>query len=208
MSGMINTPWCGVMPDGAFELGYNSISKEAAYDHRGEHRNDVYYAAIGFLPHIEVGLRWTVIPGLKAFQDVAPDSKLTDADRMLSGRIEVLPPRPGRPGLALGIEDAVGTRRFHSEYIVAGMESETWPLRARLTVGYAFTALSANRYTLDGGFGALAVRPWRAVEVALEDDSEKVNALLSYEAGLGIRARIALLELRHAAIGVGWTYTL
>lgn len=208
MTGMINTPWCGVMQDGDIEIGYNRISKEAAYDHRGENRNDVYYAAIGFLPHTELGLRWTVIPGLKAFESVAPDSKLTDADRMVSGRIEVLPPRSGRPGLALGIEDAVGTRRFHSEYAVAGMGSETWPLRARLTLGYAFTALTASRYTLEGAFGAIAVRPWRNAEVALEHDSEKVNALLGCEAGLGFRARVALLELRHVAVGLGWSHSL
>jgi exopolysaccharide biosynthesis protein YbjH len=208
MTGIINTPWCGVMPDGDVEIGYNTISKEAAYDHRGLHRNDAYYAAIGFLPHLEVGLRWTVIPGLKAFEPIAPDSKLTDADRMVSGRIEVLPPRPGRPGLALGIEDATGTRRFHSEYAVAGMESPTWPLHARVSLGYAFTALTATRYTLDGAFGAITVRPWRASEVALEHDSEKVNALLGYGVGLGFQVRAALLDLRHAAAGIGWSHSL
>jgi exopolysaccharide biosynthesis protein YbjH len=208
MTGMINTPWCGVMPDGDIELGYNVIPKEAAYDNRNLHRNDVYYAAIGFLPHIEVGLRWTVIPGLKSFQDIAPDSKLTDSDRMVSGRIEVLEPRPGRPGLALGIEDATGTRRFHSEYAVTGIESPTWPLQARLSVGYAFTALTATRYTLEGAFGAVAVRPWRASEVALEHDSEKVNALLGFGVGLGFQARFALLDLRHPAAGIGWSHAL
>ena len=208
MTGMINTPWCGVMPDGDVEIGYNRIPKEAAYDHRDENRNDVYYAAIGFLPHAELGLRWTVIPGLKAFGSIVPDSKLTDADRMVSGRIELLPPRSGRPGLAIGIEDARGTRRFHSEYAVAGIGSETWPLRPRLTLGYAFTALTASRYTLEGAFGAIAVRPWRATEVALEHDSEKVNALVGCEAGLGFRARVALLELRHVAVGLGWSHSL
>jgi len=208
MTGMINTPWCGVMPDGDIELGYNMIPKEAAYDNRNLHRNDVYYAAIGFLPHIEVGLRWTVIPGLKSFQDIAPDSKLTDSDRMVSGRIEVLKPRPGRPGLALGIEDATGTRRFHSEYAVAGIESPTWPLQARLSLGYAFTALTATRYTLEGAFGAVAVRPWRASEVALEHDSEKVNALLRFGVGLGFQARIALLDLRYPSVGIGWSHGL
>jgi hypothetical protein len=127
---------------------------------------------------------------------------------MVSGRIEVLPPRPGRPGLALGIEDATGTRRFHSEYAVAGMESPTWPLHARVSLGYAFTALTATRYTLDGAFGAITVRPWRASEVALEHDSEKVNALLGYGVGLGFQVRAALLDLRHAAAGIGWSHSL
>ena len=208
MTGMINTPWCAVIPDGDVEIGYNTIPKDAAYDHRGENRNDVYYAAIGFLPRCELGLRWTVIPGLHAFSSVAPDSKLTDSDRMVSGRLEVLPPGGLRPGLAFGIEDAVGTRRFHSEYAVSGIESKTWPLQARLSLGYAFTALTAGRYTLEGAFGAIAVRPWRAAEVALEHDSEKVNALVRYDAGLGFRARVALLDLRHTAVGLGWFHSL
>ena len=63
------------------------------------------------------------------------------------------------------------------------MESETWPLRGRLTLGYAFRVLTASRYTLDGVFGALAVRLGRATVVALEHDPEKVNALLGFDAG-------------------------
>src|SRR5262249_29856658 len=131
-----------------------------------------------------------------------------DSDRMASGRIELLRPRPGRPGLALGIEDATGTRRFHSEYAVTGIESPTWPLQARVSLGYAFTALTANRYTLEGTFGAVAVRPWRDSEVVLENDSEKVNALLRYGVGLGFQVRLALLKLQHPAIGIGWSHSL
>ncbi len=208
MTGMINTPWCGVVRDGDFEVGFNSISKDGAYDHRGEYRNDIYYGTIGFLPRVEVGFRWTTIPGLKSFQDLVPDSELTDSDRMVSARLEVVPPGPARPGLAVGIEDATGTRRFHATYAVAGMEFESSPLRGRITLGYAPRVLTASRYTLDGAFGAVAVRPWRGTLVTLEHDSEKVNALLGIEAGLGFRARIALLELRHAAVGLGWSHSL
>ena len=78
-------------------------------------------------------------------------------------------------------------------------------MRGRLSLGYAFRVLTASRYTLDGVFGALAVRPWRATVVALEHDSEKVNALLGFDAGPGFRARIALVEFRHAAVGLGWS---
>jgi hypothetical protein len=126
---------------------------------------------------------------------------------MISARLEVLKPAPRRPGLAIGIEDAVGTRRFHSTYVVAGVEIEK-PLRGRLTLGYAPRVLTASRHTLDGAFGSVSVRPWRATTVALEHDSEKVNALLGLDAWLGFQARVALLELRHAAIGFGWSHSL
>jgi hypothetical protein len=208
MTGFAYTPWCGVAPDQEMELGYNAISKEGAWDHRDQHRNDVYYGTVGFLPHVELGLRWTVIPGLKAFEEIVPESELTDSDRMVSGRVEVLPPRPGRPGLALGIEDAIGTRRFHSTYAVVGMELQKESLRGRLSVGYAPRILTASRYTLDGAFGAVSGGPWRGMTAALEHDSEKVNALLGYEARFGFRARFALLDLRHWAAGLGWSHAL
>jgi exopolysaccharide biosynthesis protein YbjH len=209
MTGFINTPWCGVMSDRGVEVGYNRIPKEAAYDHRGTHANDVYYAALGFLPHLEAGLRWTVIPGLRAFTDVVPDSRLTDSDRMLSGRLELLPATPRRPGLAIGVEDAVGTRRFHSTYAVTGIPFAYPPLNGRVSLGYAPRVFKrAGGRTLDGAFGALEASPWRPVAVALEYDTEKWNTALGIDLGFGFRARAALLGGRHASFGAGWSVPL
>lgn len=207
-TGFINTPWCGVMSDRKVELGYNQVPKAAAYDHRDEFRNDVYYAALGFLPHLEAGLRWTVLPGLHAFEDQVPDSKLVESDRMLSGRIDVFQPRLGRPGLAFGIEDAFGTRRYHSTYTVAGIPFEYQGLHSRVAVGYAFRALTAARYTLDGAFGAVEADVLRFVDVSLEYDTEKWNAALGVEPGLGLRARAALLDMKHLSFGAGWSVRL
>jgi hypothetical protein len=208
MTGFINTPWCGVMSDRSVEVGYNRIPRGAAYDHRGTHTNAVYYAAMGFLPRVEAGLRWTVIPGLKAFVDEVPDSRLTESDRMLSGRIELLPPRPGRPGLAVGIEDAAGTRRFHSTYAVTGIPIEYRGLHTRLGLGYASRVLTANRHTLDGAFWAVEVAPRRPVAVSLEYDTEKWNTSLGIDLGFGFRARAALLDLKYGSFGAGWSVSL
>jgi hypothetical protein len=207
-TGFINTPWCGVMSDRKVELGYNQVPKAAAYDHRDEFRNDVYYAALGFLPHVEVGLRWTVLPGLHAFEDQVPDSKLVESDRMLSGRIDVFQPRLGRPGLAFGIEDAFGTRRYHSTYAVTGIPFEYQGLHSRVAVGYAPRVLTAARYTLDGAFGAVEADFLRFVDVSLEYDTEKWNAALGVEPGLGLRARAALLDMKHLSFGAGWSVRL
>ncbi len=207
-TGFVNTPWCDVMSDRAVEVGYNRIPKEAAYDHRGSYRNDVYYAALGFLPRLEVGMRWTVLPGLKTFGDEIPDSRLTDSDRMLSGRLGLLAPRPRRPGLAVGIEDASGTRRFHSTYVVTGIPYEYQRLQSRLSLGYAPRVLTASRRTLDGAFGAVEVTLWRPVAATLEYDSEKWNTSLGINLGFGLRARAALLDSKHASIGGGWSAAL
>jgi hypothetical protein len=208
MTGFINTPWCGVMSDRGVEVGYNRIPKEAAYAYPGVHPNDVYYAALGFLPHLEAGLRWTVMPGSRAFTDVVPDSRLTDSDRMLSGRVELISPTPHRPGLAVGIEDAVGTRRFHSTYAVTGIPFAYQRLQARVALGYAPHVFTASRRTLDGTFGALEASLWRPVAVSLEYDTEKWNTSLGIDFGFGFRARAALLDMRHASFGAGWSVPL
>lgn len=207
-TGFVTTPWCGAMSDRAVEVGYNRIPRGGAWDQRGVHRNDVYYAALGFLPRIEAGLRWTVLPGYRAFADAFPESRLTDSDRMLSGRVELLPPRPGRPGLAVGVEDAVGTRRFHATYAVTGIPFEYRGLRSRLALGYASRTLTAARHTLDGGFGAAEVMPLRSVAVSFEYDSERWNAALGVDLGFGLRARAALLDLERASVGAGWSVSL
>jgi exopolysaccharide biosynthesis protein YbjH len=204
MTGFINTPWAGVMRDREFEFGYNKIPKAAAYDRRGINPNEVYYGALGFLPHIEAGLRWTVIPGYHTFQYIVPESPYTDADRMFSGRLEIVPPRDRRPGLAIGIDDAHGTRRFHDTYAVAGMPFDIYRLQNRVTIGYAPRVFTASRRTLDGLFGAYQVTARRTVAAALEYDTEKWNTMLGINLGFGLRARVALLDLEHLSFGAGW----
>jgi len=208
MTGFITTPWCGVLTDRAVEVGYNNVPKEAAWDHRGEHSNEVYYASLGLLPRIEVGLRWTVIPGLKTFQDVIPDSKLTDSDRMVSARLSLLTPRGYRPGLAIGIEDASGTRRFHSTYVVSGLEKRSESLRARLSLGYAPPVLEAGRHVLDGVFGAGEVGYRGVATVAIDHDIERWNASLAVHPGFGLHFRAALFDLQYLGVGVGWSGSL
>jgi len=204
MTGFINTPWAGVMKDREFEIGYNKIPKEAAYSRRGINSNEVYYGTMGFLPHVEVGLRWTVIPGYHTFQDIVPESPYVDADRMFSARIELLPPKPMRPGLALGAEDLRGTRRYHSTYGVAGMPFDIYRLQNRVTIGYAPRVFTASGRTLDGLFGAYEFTVRQTVAAALEYDTEKWNSMLGINLGFGLRARVALLDLEHLSFGVGW----
>jgi opacity protein-like surface antigen len=127
---------------------------------------------------------------------------------MLSGRIEILPATLRRPGLAVGVEDAVGTRRFHSSYVVAGMPFAHQQLHGRLAVGYAPSVWTASRRTLDGAFGALEAGIWRPVAASLEYDTEKWNTSLGINLGYGFRARAALLGGKHTSVGAGWFVAL
>ncbi len=208
MTGFILTPWAGVMPDRGFEAGAHFMPREWAYDRRGRNDNQVYYATIGFLPRVETSMRWTRIPGYRSFEEVAPDSRLVDVDRMSSGRVELLAPRPGRPGLAAGIEDVQGTRRFHAAYAVAGLPASIFQVQSRLSMGYGFRAFAASRYVLDGVFGAFELVPTRFARLQAEFDSEKWNVSIGLSPGGGIRIRAVLLNLESPSFGAGWSHTL
>jgi hypothetical protein len=204
MSGFTNTPWAGVLPDKAVEFGYNNIPKEASYQYRDQHPNEVYYGTFGFLPHTEVGLRWTVMPGARPFALYVPDSKYVDRDRMFSVRFELLEAKRNRPGLAIGAEDFHGSRRFHSSYAVIGMPLDIYRLQNRVTLGYAPRVFRASNRTLDGLFGACEVSVVRRLVTAIEYDTEKPNASLGLDLGFGLRARAALFDLKHLGVGAGW----
>lgn len=208
MTGFIQTPWAGVMSDRGLEAGYDWVPKKWAFDHRGRNDNQIFYATLGFLPHVETAIRWTRIPGYHSFEEIVPDSKLVDIDRMSSGRVEILPPTRTHPGLAAGIEDIQGTRRFHSTYAVAGMPFSIFHLESRASLGYGFRAFDANRYVLDGTFGALELDPTRFVRVQAEYDTEKWNIGLGLSPGAGFRVRAALLNLESFTLGAGWAHAL
>lgn len=204
MTGFVNTPWAGVIGDKDIEVGYNKVPKEAAYQDRDVHSNEIYYASLGFLPHVEAGLRWTVVPGSRPFFDIVPESHYLARDRMFSARIELLEARRNRPGVAVGIEDINGTRFFHSTYVVTGLPFEIYRLQNRVTLGYAPQVFRASHRVLDGWFGAYEVTAWRRVVTAIENDSRELNASLGIDLGFGLRARAALLDLKHPGIGAGW----
>lgn len=208
MTGFVNTPWAGVLADRRLEAGYSHLPQKWAYDHRGTNDNEVYYVTLGFLPRVEVSARWTVIPGLTSFEEEVPESELTDTDYMASGRLCLLPPTTNRPGLAVGIEDAKGTRRFHSTYGVAGLPWRIQQVQGRLSMGYAFRALKAGRRTLLGTFGAVEVSPWRLLAAQLEYDTEKWNLGLAVPAPYGIRFRAAWLHMQSLSVGIGFGHSL
>ena len=208
MTGFINTPWAGVIPDRTLEAGYASVPRAWAYDHRGTNENQLFSTTLGFLPRVETSLRWTRIRGYHSFQEIVPDSRLVDIDRMASARVALLPPRPGMPGLALGVEDARGQRRFHSTYAVTGMPFSLAGVQGRLAAGYGFRIFPAVRYVLNGAFGAAEVAPLPWLRAQMEYDSEKWNAGLGLNPWAGLRLRAALLHLESLSLGAGWSITI
>jgi len=209
MTGFVNTPWAGVIRDRGLEIGYSHVARKWAYDERGKHANEPYYATVGLLPHLEAAFRFTRIPGRKGFLPEDTDNELTtDTDHMASARLALLIPKPNRPGLAIGVEDVEGTRRYHSSYVVSGMPIEIMGVQSRLSLGYAPSVFTATRHVLDGAFGAFEVSPWRVVAARIENDSEKWNLGIGVDLGFGLRLRAAALNLETLSGGVGWFHEL
>ncbi len=201
-SGLINTPTADVLPDATFRFGYFRIDKKWAYQLRGVSDNDVYFVSFGFLPRVELTVRATV------FKDVTllPNTDFPQVDRMGSARILLLP--EGRaPAVAVGLDDPRGTRRFHSLYVVG---TRTFPIRLgqitlRASGGYGFSAFSAARRVLDGGFGGVELGIAGRATGMLEYDTEKWNTGvgLVFLGRLSIHA--ALLHLDTLSGGAAWT---
>lgn len=207
-SGLATIPWAGTIGDRMLEVGYTRVPARWAYDYRGIHPNAYYFGTIGFLPQVEVQLRWTEIVGRRDFEEIVPDSRLADLDRTAGARIALIPPAEGRPGLAIGIDDIVGTRRFHSTYVVGGIPDTIFGVRGRVAIGYAPTVFAAPRHVLDGLFGGIEAHLWRILRLQLEYDSEKWNAGIGVAPGFGLRFRVALLDLESLSAGAGWSWPL
>ena len=208
LTGFINTPWAGTIKDRNIELSYAHVPKRWSFDGRGKFANEPWTLTLGIVPRVEIGLRFTRIPGLRGGV-TDPNSKITtDTDHMASWRLTLLTAKPLRPGLAIGVDDVEGTRRFHSSYAVAGLPFAILHVQNRLSFGYAFHVFTATRHVLDGGFGAFEVSPWRAVAVRIEQDSEKWNAGIGIGSKYGLRLRVAALNLETLSVGVGWTHEL
>jgi hypothetical protein len=187
-TGFINTPWAGVIDNGAVEVGYTKIPKQWGYTYkeRGVNPNEIYYAVVGLFPRFESTLRITRIPGLHAFSDIIPGTDLTtDTDHMVSTRV-------------------MGTRRYHASYLVAGIPFSILHVQNRFSLGYASRVFTAVRHVLDGAFGALEVSPWRSVVGRIENDTEKWNVGMGIELGFGLRLQVAALNMESLSVGGGW----
>jgi hypothetical protein len=206
MTGLIQTPTPAILADGQFRLGYSYVPKEKAYALRGRFDNESGFVSVGFVPRVEITFRATFFPG----ETLVPGQEFPNVDRMISGRILVLPEGAGaRPALAVGIDDARGNRRFHSLYAVAGKSLLLDGGRRGLilSAGYGSTELDARNYVLDGWFGGAEVRFAPFLSGLVEYDTEKWNLggrLLLLER---FHLQVVTLDLEEVSGGASWTHS-
>jgi hypothetical protein len=204
-TGLVNTPTADVLPSDALRFGVMYDDRKWTHDQRD--KSDAYhtYLTVGFVPRVEISLRFTYHP------DDFLDEQVTDpgtVDRGANGRLLVLTEGRTRPALAVGIDDVRGTRRFHSLYAVASkwVTSEEALLKLRLSGGYGSAALdTVHERVLNGWFGGGELVYGNFVSAVLDFDTEKWNTSIRLVAFQRLAAQVVLLNLETLSGGVSWT---
>jgi len=204
MSGLINTPTADVLPSGSIRFGFSLVDKQWAYHARGKTDNNHYFLTVGFLPRVEVSILASYFPHDKLSVNLPGEGTV---DRGGSGRLLLLDEGRTRPAVAIGIDDARGTRRFHDLYIVGSkwLKKSEIPVSARISAGYGSTLLHAKRHVLDGVFGGGEIVYHDAVSLALDFDTEKWNTSIRLIAFQRLAAHFAFLNFEAPAGGFSWT---
>jgi membrane-associated phospholipid phosphatase len=139
-TGLINMPDARFNPDGTLEFG---LSYAKPYTDLS--------AAATLLPWLETNLGVTQIQGVPGFSN--PDNGFGSAygsykDKTSGLKVRLLPEGAWRPAIALGVQDAIGTRLFERDYLVMTK-----------TLGEAQATLGYGRKQIDGVFGGLRYAP-------------------------------------------------
>jgi hypothetical protein len=203
-SGLVSIPTATIATDGTVAAGVNLIAPHYHEYYGDKFDNDaahVWFATVGFLPFVEVGLRLTRL-----------DNETPQAlgDRMVSARVRLLGEGEYLPALAIGAHDVMGTRLYHATYAVATKHVETAAGRAGLTVGYGHDVLGlrAKGRQFDGLFGGVSLAPHPWLTLMAEYDGERPNAGARLGPVHGLALLAALQNGDAVSGGLSYTFAL
>lgn len=207
-TGLVSIPTAEMPGDGALAVGVNVLDARYnghAFNGRFEgYAAMVQYASVGFLPFAEIGLRLTRLVDYPEPQALG--------DRAVIVRVRLL--REGRltPAVVVGGHDVVGTRIFHSLYVVGSKGADSVPVLGRVSVhaGYGghLERLFAKSYQFQGVFGGISVAPRPWVALLIEHDAERVNAGVRLRPWRGLAILAAVQGGDGLSGGISYTHRL
>lgn len=201
-TGLIMTPTADVLPSETILFGLTLTNKTWSYFDRGDSDNYTYFFVVGFLPRVEISIHATYAPNDRL---ISTGDRQGTNDRGASGRLLLLPEGDRRPGLAVGIDDVRGTRRFHSLYAVTSKGFRlSSDFLVRGSLGYGSDQLKAQNHVLDGGFGGGEVRYRDVAGIALDYDTEKWNTSFRLVLFQRLAAYAAFLDFESPSGGISW----
>lgn len=198
---IMTAPTAHVMPDGYAALGFGFIPSPYTLYEGPERDNVAYFASIGFLPFVEIGIRATL-------------SLDTDhpsiGDRMLSVRAQLFKESNHFPAIAAGLHDIAGlldraegtNNYFTALYLVATKTrrlSEHFSLDA--TLGYGVDWIPAPSHEFDDLFGGASLGFRDMLFLKGEYDARRFNVGLGVKLRESLCASIVLMEGNKVAYG-------
>lgn len=198
---IMTAPTAQVMPDGYAALGFGFIPSPYTLYEGPERDNLAYFASIGFLPFLEIGIRATL-------------SLDTDhpsiGDRMLSVRAQLLKESSHFPAIGAGLHDIAGlldraegtNNYFTALYLVATKTrrlSEHFSLEA--TLGYGVDWIPAPSHEFDDLFGGASLGFRDMLFLKGEYDARRFNAGLSVKLRESITVNLVLIDGNKVAYG-------
>ena len=201
-TGLVSIPTAEIPEDRSIAFGVNLVNRAFMDPYlSGQHHGRLYYVSLGYLPFLEVDLRFT------RASNTPPRSV---GDRMVSARLQLVKEQTKLPALVLGGQDIMGTRKFHALYLVASKNVHLPRLDTPLGVhlGYASKILDAQHHQFAGLFGGLSFSPAPFLTFMLEYDSRHFNGGLRTVVIEPLAVIVALHDSGTLSGGVSYTLKL
>lgn len=197
---VMTVPSAQLQRDGDITFGIGYVPDP--YGYVGEGYNTLaYFANVGFLPFMEIGLRAT-----RALDYVLPSI----GDRMLIVRLRLLKEAPHRPAIVIGMHDPYRAAspgeagHFNALYAVASktvFAAKRFTLDA--TVGYGTDWFKeAYFHEFDGLFGGASLGYRRLIFLKGEYDAIRFNIGGGLELGKFLAANVVWIDAKKAAFGI------
>lgn len=172
LSGLYNIPSAEIVEDGKITIGTFYIPYKYAQEKNFDRDAIAYFGSFGFLPFIEMSLRFT--------KRLGPLYAL--GDRMFSFKLRFINEGKYFPAVAIGAQDFFHstesrTNRYNSLYLTMTKNILFGKVfnSISLTGGYGSDMIKANGYEYIGIFGGISFKFFQHFEIMLENDARFYN---------------------------------
>lgn len=197
-SGLLRTPTADIVPDGQYVVGSSFIAKaQTSGTFRDRSKSRPTYASVGFLPGLEINLRFTFYDDIIGTVIGTPAAWPYQLDRSVSAQYRLWDQRGRLPALAVGYQDisysddssVVG----RAKYAVATHEFQDFRLH-----------LGGGTGRLHGVFGGAEARLGPHTKLLTEYDTDGFNYGIRLHLGRGLTVDGGWLDRRYFTGGVSY----
>jgi len=205
---VMTVPTARLVQDGYAAIGAGYIPRPYALYEGPDHNNLAYFAAIGFLPFLELNIRATL--------SIDTDYP-SIGDRMISVRAQLFKETRRWPALAIGLHDIAGlidraegpNNYFTALYMAATKTKNLSPqINLEATLGYGVDWIKAPSHEFDDLFGGVSVGFDQVLFIKAEHDTRRFNLGLGMNWGAFLSTNIVLMNGNKMAFGANITTRL